>query len=43
MTANKLKTSVEELKLCELLNRDAVTEEGAVIDVDELTSDILMG
>jgi len=33
----------EELELCELLNRDAATEEGAEVDVDEMTGDILMG
>lgn len=33
----------EELELCELLNRDSATEEGAEVDVDEMTSEILMG
>ena len=33
----------EELELCELLNRDAATEEGAEVDVDEMTGDILTG
>lgn len=32
----------EELELCKLLNQDAATEEGAEVDVDDLTSDILM-
>jgi hypothetical protein len=32
----------QELELCELLNRDAATEEGAEVDVDEMTGDILM-
>ena len=31
----------EELELCELLNRDAATEDGAEVDVDEMTGDIL--
>jgi len=31
----------EELALCELLNQDAATEEGAEVDVDEMTGDIL--
>lgn len=30
----------DELELCELLNRDAATE-GAKVDVDEMTGDIL--
>jgi hypothetical protein len=33
----------EELNLCELLNQDAATDEGAEVDVDEMTGDILMG
>jgi len=35
----------EELELCELLNRDSATEEGAEVDVDEMTSasEILTG
>ena len=33
----------EELELCELLSRDAATEGGAEIDVDEMTGDILTG
>jgi hypothetical protein len=33
----------DELELCELLNRDAATDEGAEVDVDEMTGDILMG
>jgi hypothetical protein len=32
----------EELTLCELLNQDAATDEGAVVDVDEMTGDILL-
>ena len=31
----------EELELCELLNRDAATADGAEVDVDEMTEDIL--
>ena len=31
----------DELELCELLNRDAATGEGAEVDVDEMTGDIL--
>ena len=33
---------VEELTVCELLNQDAMTEEGVEVDVDEMTSEILM-
>ena len=33
----------EELTLCELLNQDAATDEGAEVDVDEMTGEILMG
>ena len=33
----------EELELCELLNQDAATDEGAEVDVDEMTGDILIG
>ena len=33
----------EELELCELLNQDSAMEEGAEVDVDEMTSEILMG
>ena len=32
----------EELALCELLNQDAATEEGAEVDVDEMTEEILL-
>lgn len=32
----------EELALCELLNRDAATDEGAEVDVDEMTEEILL-
>ena len=32
----------EELALCELLSRDAATNGGAEVDVDEMTSEILM-
>ena len=32
----------EELSLCELLNQDAATDEGAEVDVDEMTGEILM-
>lgn len=32
----------EELALCELLNHDAATDEGAEVDVDEMTGEILM-
>ena len=31
----------EELALCELLNMDAATDEGAEVDVDEMTGEIL--
>ena len=31
----------EELALCELLNQDAATDEGAEVDVDEMTGEIL--
>ena len=33
----------DELELCELLSQDAATDEGAEVDVDEMTGDILMG
>ena len=33
----------EELAICELLSQDAMTDEGVEVDVDEMTSDILMG
>ena len=33
----------EELTLCKLLNQDAATDEGAEVDVDEMTGEILMG
>ena len=34
----------DELELCELLNQDATTDEDAAeVDVDEMTSDILLG
>lgn len=33
----------DELELCELLNQDAATDEGAEVDVDEMTGDILLG
>ena len=36
------KNITEELELCELLNQDAATDEGAEVDVDEMTGDILM-
>ena len=33
-----------ELELCELLNQDATTDEDAAeVDIDEMTSDILLG
>jgi hypothetical protein len=32
----------EELALCELLNQDAATDEGAEVDVDDMTEDILI-
>ena len=37
------KYMADELELCELLNQDAATDEGAEVDVDEMTGDILMG
>jgi hypothetical protein len=33
----------EELTLCELLNQDSATDEGAEVNVDEMTGEILMG
>ena len=32
----------EELSLCELLNKDAATDEGAEVDIDEITGEILI-
>ena len=32
----------EELVICEVLSQDAMTNEGVEVDVDEMTSDILM-
>jgi len=37
------KYMADELELCELLNQDTATDEGAEVDVDEMTGDILMG
>ena len=33
----------DELEVCELLNKDAATENSLEVDVDEMTGDILMG
>ena len=36
------KRMAEELAVCELLSQDAMTDEGVEVDVDDMTSDILM-
>lgn len=33
---------MEELALCELLNMDSATDEGAEVDVDDITGEILV-
>ena len=33
----------DELEVCELLNKDAATENGVEVDVNEMTGNILMG
>lgn len=37
------KYMADELELCKLLNQDAAIDEGAEVDVDKMTGDILMG